>query len=80
MRVNEKYEFRLLCLQLISRLMGRHELLLLNFYPCLLKYITPKQREIAGVLACLAQSCHSLVPPQVSFRVLILRDLELSGP
>merc|ERR1719473_919642 len=50
-------------MQLISRLVGRHELLLLNFYPYLCKYLLPHQREVTTVLSALAQACHAVVPP-----------------
>lgn len=63
MRNSEPYKFRLLCLQLCSRLMGRHELILLNFYPYVIKYLTVSQREVTVIMAALAQSCHSLLPP-----------------
>ncbi|CAD7974754.1 unnamed protein product [Amoebophrya sp. A120] len=59
MRGNENYAFRLLLLQLTSRLMGRHKLIIPNFYPYLQKYLSPTQREVTTVLACLAQSCHT---------------------
>eukprot|EP00392_Amoebophrya_sp_AT5.2_P001695 g1697.t1 len=64
MRAHENYAFRLLLLQLCSRLMGRHKLILPNFYPYIQKYLQPTQREVTTVLACLAQSCHDLVPSE----------------
>ncbi|CAD7946462.1 unnamed protein product [Amoebophrya sp. A25] len=62
MRASETYAFRLLLLQLCSRLMGRHRLVVPNFYPYIQKYLTPTQREVTTVLACLAQSCHDALP------------------
>lgn len=37
---NDKYEVKLLMLRLVSRLIGRHKLLLLQFYPHILRYLT----------------------------------------
>eukprot|EP00397_Hematodinium_sp_SG-2012_P020311 GEMP01020918.1.p1 GENE.GEMP01020918.1~~GEMP01020918.1.p1 ORF type:complete len:826 (+),score=214.73 GEMP01020918.1:32-2479(+) len=64
MKQGDKFKFRLLALQLISRLVGRHELMLLNLYSYLLKYLTPHQRDVTHILACLAMACHPLVPPE----------------
>jgi len=63
MKQSDRFKFRLLALQLISRLVGRHELMVLNLYPYLLKYLTPHQRDVTQVLACLAMATHALVPP-----------------
>eukprot|EP00123_Amoebidium_parasiticum_P010986 comp20446_c0_seq1/m.26000 comp20446_c0_seq1/g.26000 ORF comp20446_c0_seq1/g.26000 comp20446_c0_seq1/m.26000 type:complete len:691 (-) comp20446_c0_seq1:81-2153(-) len=60
----ERFEVRLMMMNLISRLVGVHELVLLNFYPFLQKYIQPKQKEVTCILTYLAQACHELVPPE----------------
>eukprot|EP00124_Ichthyophonus_hoferi_P000268 Ihof_evm24s9 gene=Ihof_evmTU24s9 len=60
----ERFEVRLMMMNLISRLVGVHELVLLNFYPFLQKYLQPKQKEVTSILTYLAQACHSLVPPE----------------
>jgi uncharacterized membrane protein len=39
----------------ISRAVGVHQLLLLNFYPFLQKYIQPHQRDVTQILAILIQ-------------------------
>ena len=36
---NERYEVKLLMMRLISRMIGRHQLILLQFYPFLLRYL-----------------------------------------
>ncbi|EFE31250.1 uncharacterized protein ARB_01870 [Trichophyton benhamiae CBS 112371] len=56
-------EQRLLVLQLVSRLVGLHKLTIIQLYSYFLKYLTPKQPSVTSFLASLAQSCHSLVPP-----------------
>ena len=51
-------------LNLLSRLIGAHRLLIPNFYPFVQRYMQPHQREITLVLAYLVQACHELVPPE----------------
>lgn len=58
-------EHKLLVLQLVSRLVGLHKLTLIQFYSYFLKYLTPRQPSVTSFLASLAQSTHSLVPPDV---------------
>ena len=67
---NEKAETRMLMMSVISRVIGVHRILLLNFYPYLQKYINPSRPEITTVLAALIQSCHEQVPPDVMAPVL----------
>lgn len=62
---NERYETRLAVLCVVSRVVGVHKLLLLNFYPYLQKYIQPHQRDVTIVLAALSQATHDIVPPEV---------------
>lgn len=57
-------EQRLLVLQLVSRLIGLHKLVVLEFYSYVLKYLTPRQPSVTTFLASLAQATHSLVPPE----------------
>lgn len=51
-------------MQLISRMMGSHKLIILGIYTYFLKYLTPKQPEVTKVLASAANSCHDMVPPE----------------
>lgn len=51
-------------MSVIARMIGRHQLLLLNFYSFLQKYCFPHQREIGKILAFLAESCHQIVPTE----------------
>ncbi|RIA84781.1 SDA1-domain-containing protein [Glomus cerebriforme] len=62
---NERFEIKILLLNLISRIIGIHKLVLLNFYSYLQRYLQPHQRDVTLVLAILAQACHELVPPDV---------------
>ncbi|KAL1963642.1 hypothetical protein VTN77DRAFT_7963 [Rasamsonia byssochlamydoides] len=58
-------EQRLLVLQLVSRLVGLHKLILMQLYSYFQKFLTPKQPSVTSFLASLAQSTHNLVPPDV---------------
>lgn len=60
---NERFEIKLLLINLISRLVGIHELQLLNFYSYLQRYLHPKQRDVTKLLQYVAQASHELVPP-----------------
>ncbi|XP_020617627.1 protein SDA1 homolog [Orbicella faveolata] len=61
----ERFEVKLMMMDLISRLTGIHQLFLFNFYPFLQRYLQPHQREVTKLLTCFAQACHDLVPPEV---------------
>ncbi|XP_022855527.1 protein SDA1 homolog isoform X2 [Olea europaea var. sylvestris] len=60
---NEKFEVKMMMLKVISRTVGLHRLILLNFYPYLQKYIQPHQRDVTSLLAAAVQACHDMVPP-----------------
>jgi protein SDA1 len=52
-------------MRLISRLVGRHQLLLLQFYPHLLRYLQSHEKDKIGeIFAMIIESCHELVPPE----------------
>jgi len=62
---NDKYEVKLYMLRLISRMIGRHKIQLLQFYPNLLRYLTSHSKDkISEVFAMIIESCHELVPPE----------------
>ncbi len=44
-------------INLLSRLIGTHRLLLPNFYPFVQRYMQPHQREVTLILAYLVQAC-----------------------
>jgi protein SDA1 len=58
------WEARLLCLQVLSRTIGAHKLLLLNLYPFLQRYVAPHARDVTRLLAAAAQAVHEDVPPE----------------
>lgn len=61
----EKFEVKMMLMNLIARLVGVQELLLLNFYPFLQRFLQPHQREVTKLLAFSAQASHTIVPPDV---------------
>lgn len=61
---NDKFEVKLAMMSVISRVIGRHNLFLLNYYSFLQKYCYPHQNEIGKILVYVAESCHSLIPPE----------------
>ncbi|XP_012278204.1 protein SDA1 homolog [Orussus abietinus] len=67
---NDRFEIKLLTLDVISRLIGLHNLFLLNFYPYLQRFLQPHQREVTKLLQFVAQASHELVPPDVLEPVL----------
>jgi protein SDA1 len=75
----ERFEVKLLLMNMISRLVGCHQLLLLNFYrfvpppssprcphsaSFLQRYLTSHQQSVTVILTYLLQACHALVPPE----------------
>lgn len=66
----ERFEVKLLTLDMISRLIGLHQLFLLNFYPYLQRFMQPHQREVTKILQFVAQASHELVPPDALEPVL----------
>ncbi|KAI0583735.1 SDA1 family protein [Pyrenophora tritici-repentis] len=58
-------ESKLLVLQLVTRLVGLHQLTVLPLYSYFLKHLTPRQNSVTSYLACLAQATHTYVPPDV---------------
>ncbi|KAJ3416751.1 Protein SDA1 [Chytridiales sp. JEL 0842] len=60
-----RFELRLDMMNLISRLIGIHKLLLIPFYDFCIPYLKPQQRDVTKILAYIAQASHDLVPPDV---------------
>ncbi|XP_029371872.1 protein SDA1 homolog isoform X2 [Echeneis naucrates] len=61
----ERFEVKIMMMELISRLVGIHELFLFNFYPFIQRFLQPHQREVTKILLCAAQASHQLVPPDI---------------
>lgn len=63
-KMNERFEVKLMVMNLISRLIGVHKLFIFNFYPLLQRFLRPHQREVTSILLYTAQAAHELVPPE----------------
>ncbi|XP_034950262.1 protein SDA1 homolog isoform X2 [Chelonus insularis] len=61
---NDRFEVKLMSLDVVSRLIGIHNLLILNFYPYIQRFLQPHQREVTKLLQFVAQASHELVPPE----------------
>ena len=61
--MTERFEVKVMLLELVSRLMGTHQLLLLNFHPYIARFLTPHQREVVRLLQFTAQAAHEMLPP-----------------
>ncbi|XP_043828701.1 protein SDA1 homolog [Dromiciops gliroides] len=61
----ERFEVKMMLMDLISRLVGIHELFLFNFYPFIQRFLQPHQREVTKILLFAAQAAHHLVPPEI---------------
>lgn len=55
---NELFAVKLLLMNIISRVIGAHKLILLDFYSFLLRYIQPHQQQVTQILAFTAQATH----------------------
>lgn len=58
------YIVKLFMMRLISRLIGRHRLVLLSYYPHILRYLISGNKEYGPeIMAMVVESCHDQVPP-----------------
>merc|ERR1712137_7001 len=60
-RSTDRFEVKLMMMNLISRLIACHKLQLINFYPWIQRYLQPHQEEVTHILCILAQSVHDLI-------------------
>ncbi|XP_032786649.2 protein SDA1 homolog [Daphnia magna] len=63
--MNERFEVKVMALDVISRLIGTHQLFIFNFYPYLNRFLQPHQRDVTKMLLFAAQASHELLPPDV---------------
>ncbi|KAH8581715.1 severe depolymerization of actin Sda1p [Cryptosporidium sp. chipmunk genotype I] len=74
-RHTDPFEIRMTLIGLISRLIERHRLILINYYSYLGRYLSPNNKNVTNILAFLAQACHELIPPQeLSSTIKLLMD------
>lgn len=69
-RKKDKYETKLVFINLLTRLIGGNDLILFEVYPYLQRYMQPAQPEVTRILAYLTQACHDLVPGDVLHPIL----------
>lgn len=62
-KMNERFEVKLMTMNLVSRLIGIHKLYIPNFYAMVQRYLNPHQREVTKVMVFAAQAAHDEVPP-----------------
>ena len=56
------FETKLMMMDLVSRLIGTHQLILLSFYSFIQRYLnSPTHQSITRILASFLQSCHAVV-------------------
>ena len=61
----ETFQTRMLLMDVLSKSIGLHKLLLFNFYPFLQRYLQPHQRNVTVLLSYIIRATHNLVPPEV---------------
>lgn len=61
--VSEKFKLKMVIIRLLARIIGRHKLLINNFFSYLLAYVNPSQKDLATIFASIIEACHDLVPP-----------------
>ena len=61
---NDTFDCKLLMMNVLSRVIGVHHLLINDFYPVLQRYLHPNQRDVLKVLAFAAQAAHDQMPSQ----------------
>jgi len=61
---SDRFEAKVMLMALLSRLIASHQLMLLDFYSFIQKYLAPHQPLITNLMAIVAQSCHPLVTPE----------------
>eukprot|EP00756_Hemistasia_phaeocysticola_P012023 Hpha_TRINITY_DN15166_c3_g3::TRINITY_DN15166_c3_g3_i1::g.130065::m.130065/K14856/SDA1, SDAD1; protein SDA1 len=59
----ERFDIRILHIGVISKVVSAHELVILNLYPYLQRYMEPHQQHVTHLLAYSAQAVHHLIPP-----------------
>lgn len=67
----DRWEVQLTMMNFLSRVISIHELMILNFYPYLERYLWPHKQDVTQVLTYVAQACHETVPPEALESVLM---------
>ncbi|KAL4092060.1 hypothetical protein QTP88_026633 [Uroleucon formosanum] len=67
---HERFEVKMLTLDVVSRLIGLHQLIIFNFYPYIQRFLQPHQKEVVRMMQFVAQASHEIIPPDVLEPVL----------
>lgn len=59
---NEALDIKMHMMRFIARLIGRHKLIMFNFYPFIAKYINTHAKPLSEILAVVAEATHINVP------------------
>ena len=59
---NESLDIKMHMMRFIARMIGRHKLIMFNFYPFIAKYINTHAKPLSDILAVVAESTHINVP------------------
>eukprot|EP00755_Sulcionema_specki_P012248 Sspe_Gene.50935::Locus_28290_Transcript_1_1_Confidence_1.000_Length_1873::g.50935::m.50935/K14856/SDA1, SDAD1; protein SDA1 len=63
-KTKERFNVRMLHVALLAKVISTHDVVLLNLYPYLQRYMEPHQQHVTHILAYTAQCVHSLIPPE----------------
>jgi protein SDA1 len=63
-KARDKFDVKMMMLNMLGRLISTHRLILLNFYPFLQRYLQPHQKDVTHILSYLAEATHELVPAE----------------
>jgi protein SDA1 len=64
LKSSDRFETKIMLMALLSRFIASHQLVLLDFYSFMQRYLAPHQPHITNMMAIAAQSCHSMVTPE----------------
>lgn len=67
----ERFEVRVMMMDVVAKCIDIHKLTLLNFYPFMQKYLRPEQVYVPRLLVITATSIHELVPAEDVYPVIM---------
>ena len=57
------FNYKIVCIRLLGRILGRHKLIMDNYFNFIINFMKSDQKDIESILASLAEACHDLIPP-----------------
>ena len=58
-----EFSHKIIIIRLLGRVLGRHRLLLDNYFSFMLNFMKSDQKDIEVILASLIEACHNQIPP-----------------